>query len=519
MKVREADFVVVGNGLAGSTAAYTLSGLGDVALLSKESAQGSNSFAAQGGVAAAMSVGDSPERHAADTLSAGSGLCDPDAVTMLVRRAPKLMQWLMDSGVSFDRDETGNLALGLEGAHGASRILHAGGDSTGRHILETVQRLLTERSSVLRVDNVQVVKLLKDQRGRVAGVLTVERGATAAGVAWLARRGVILATGGSGQLFLRTTNPPGALGDGVALAYEAGAVVRNLEFVQFHPTALAIEGSLPFLVSEAVRGAGARLIDEAGKPVMTQGTGDLAARDVVARAIYRHQLREGNVYLDTTAIPDFPSRFPTIHEHCKMHGIDPCTTPLPVSPAAHFMMGGIDASLSGQTNVPGLYAIGEVAGTGVHGANRLASNSLLECMVMAFELPHSMNEDLPAKRRGSMEWSVLFDEGRELSSDPPDVLRGVQTILWHSAGIERCGDSLQKGLSALREMGRQYPQSSVIATASLLVKSALARRESRGAHYRTDYPVADPQFAKDTLLSKEHVVGKADRKRGGVRAV
>ena len=506
MKVREADFVVVGSGLAGSTAAYALCGLGDVALLSREPAQGSNSFAAQGGVAAAMSAEDSPLRHAADTLQAGSGLCDPDAVSLLVSRAPQLMRWLMDSGVSFDRDEAGNLALGLEGAHGVNRILHAGGDATGRHILETVRRLLAGRSNVLQVDNVQVVKLLKDHGGRVAGALAVESGESAVRVAWLARRAVILATGGSGQLFSRTTNPPGALGDGVALAYEAGAQVRNLEFIQFHPTALAVAGSPPFLVSEAVRGAGARLIDAAGRPVMTNGAGDLAPRDVVARAIYRHQSLTGDVYLDTTLISDFSARFPTIHEYCRARGIDPQTTPLPVSPAAHFMMGGIAASLSGQTNVPGLYALGEAACTGVHGANRLASNSLLECLVTAFELAHAMKEDSLTGRRGHREGSAQFAAGRELSSASSDVLQRVQTILWRSAGIERCADSLQEGLHALRELKQHDPQSSAVVTASLIVKSALARRESRGAHYRTDYPVADPQFANDTLLCKEQAV-------------
>lgn len=501
MNVLDADFVVIGSGLAGSVAAYLLSGQGTVLLLSKAPPTESNSFAAQGGIAAAIGVDDSVKLHAKDTLEAGDGLCDAAVVRYLTELAPELVRWLLDLGVPFDKPSDGQLSLGLEGAHSRHRILHAGGDATGRLVMETVTAALEQSPTVKRVTNVHVNSLIQNQQQVVVGALGHLLGEPDAQIQFFGTRAVILATGGAGQLFSRSTNPRGATGDGIALAYQVGARVRNLEFVQFHPTTLHLDGYPPFLVSEAVRGAGGMLVNHQGEAIMASyAKRDLEPRDVVARVIYNHMLRGERVYLDCRNIEGFAQKFPTIYVRCKSYGVHAPEHFIPVSPAAHFMMGGIVAEMNGKTDIPGLYAIGEVASTGVHGANRLASNSLLECLVMAFSLMKAMKRStasgaIPNVSR-DLTWSTPF------VSDAPEVLRQIQSIMWQSAGIVRQEEGLQTGLQAIQQLKKRYPHSPAVCIATLILQSASLRRESRGAHYRLDFPTASHALNHvDTVLS------------------
>ncbi|QSO52958.1 L-aspartate oxidase [Alicyclobacillus curvatus] len=501
MRVLDTDFVIVGSGLAGSVAAYLLSTQGSVLLLSKASPTESNSFVAQGGIAAAIGSDDDTKLHAKDTLEAGAQLCDPHVVAYLTATAPKLVHWLRDIGVPFDKNTRGTISLGLEGAHSRSRVLHAGGDATGRKVMETVTMALETNPRIQRLANVHVLSLIQNQSKRVIGALGHIYKESAEEIQFYARRAVILATGGAGQLFQRTTNPFGATGDGIALAYHAGASLRDLEFVQFHPTTLDLEGCPPFLISEAVRGAGGTLVDQLGDAIMKKyPQGDLEPRDVVARAIYSSLQQGKKVYLDCREINDFAKKFPTIFERCLAHGIDPLTDLIPVSPAAHFMMGGVVAEINGKTDVPGLYAIGEVASTGVHGANRLASNSLLECLVMAFSIAQLLEsvKSIEEHEFDQLELPVA------LIPDSPEVLDEVKTVMWESAGIVRDQESMQDGVQRLSNLKEQHPQSPAICTALLILQSALSRQESRGAHFRRDFPSLDPQLNQvNTVMSQD----------------
>ncbi|KUO96967.1 L-aspartate oxidase [Ferroacidibacillus organovorans] len=502
MKTVVSDFVIIGSGLAGSVAAYALSRYGDVLLLSKEPSTKSNSFAAQGGIAAAVGLDDAPELHQLDTLLAGGDLCDPKVVSQVTTRAPEIVRWLADLGVPFDRAPSGVWRLGLEGAHSRKRILHAGGDATGRRMMETLRGAVEAIPNVVRIPHVRIHSLMENSRGEVMGARGWVLNGGKEPHRFFARRATVLATGGGGQLFLRTTNPPGATGDGIALGYRAGARLRNLEFVQFHPTALDVDGARGFLISEAVRGAGGVLVDENQRRIMAEYPRlDLEPRDVVSRVIYTEMEKGKTIYLDCRLIRDFPVKFPTIDHVCHTLGFDPAVDLLPVAPAAHFMMGGIHTDLSGQTSVPGLYATGEVACTGLHGANRLASNSLLECVVMGHALAESLHGMRDERMLFRDEACAAAPDGEEAEL-AEDVLIDVREILWKTAGIVREQKTMEQGLHALRALAEEHGMSFAVETATLILQSALSRKESRGAHFRSDHPHVDTALCGvDTEIS------------------
>src|SRR3954453_2887632 len=398
------DVVVVGSGVAGLTAALHLREAGlHVTVVTKVNIDDGSTRWAQGGIAAVLAPYDTPEAHAQDTLVAGVGLCDPAAVDVLVREGPTRVRELIRWGAEFDRNNDGSLMLPREGGHHANRIIHAGGAATGAEVQRALHAAVHRDPWIRLIEHALVLDLLTDASGRACGVTLHVLGEGAEdGVGAVRARAVVLATGGMGQIFAATTNPIVSTGDGVALGLRAGAVVTDLEFVQFHPTALyhgpGARGQQP-LVSEALRGEGAVLLDGAGKRFMLEvhPMHELAPRDVVAKAITRVQLRDGvpNVWLDARFVPDLVDRFPTIVASCRAAGIDPVTQLIPVTPAAHYASGGLATDLSGRTTVPGLYACGEVACTGVHGANRLASNSLLEGLVFAARIGDSLARELP----------------------------------------------------------------------------------------------------------------------------
>ncbi|MDO8337355.1 MAG: FAD-dependent oxidoreductase [Microcella sp.] len=505
--------VVVGSGLAGlltalrlarastiqeSGAAARASTIQEITLLTAGSLGAGASPSAQGGVSAAVSDDDSPELHAADTVAAGAGLVDADAALALCREAPAVIAELLELGVEFDRDATGDLAPGLEAAHSRARVLHAGGDATGARIVDALARVV--RSSRVTVLEGVRAESIRTRNGAVSGLVTVD----ACGERRvLDAEAIVLATGGYSALYPRTTNPAGAIGSGVVLAHAAGAMVADLELVQFHPTVLAGGG----LVSEAVRGEGATLLDASGRRFMTavDARAELAPRDVVARAIARTMRAQGGdpVLLDARAVaarlggaPALARRFPTIDALVRRSGIDWSRELVPVTPAAHYAMGGVLADLDGRTTVPGLFAVGETAATGVHGANRLASNSLLEAAVMARRLTSRMvaatasTIQEPLIPRG-----VAVEQAPPLSRRMPDATRidaaTLRARAWESLGLERDGTQLA---ALARDLADARPTDPIAETllplARLMAAAALARTESRGAHWRSDVPTA-----------------------------
>ncbi|MFJ9807815.1 L-aspartate oxidase [Streptomyces sp. NPDC101158] len=507
----DADVVVVGSGVAGLTAALrcTAEGLRTVVVTKALLDAGSTRWA-QGGIAAALGEGDTPEQHLEDTLVAGAGLCDERAVHALVTEGPDAVRRLIETGASFDLTDEGAIALTREGGHHRRRIAHAGGDATGAEISRALVEAIRERG-VRTIEHALVLDLLKDAEGRTAGVtLHVMGEGQHDGVGAVHAPAVVLATGGMGQVFSATTNPAVSTGDGVALALRAGAEVSDLEFVQFHPTVLFLgadsEGQQP-LVSEAVRGEGAHLVDADGVRFMLgqHELAELAPRDIVAKAITRRMLEHGaeHMYLDARhfGAEMWEQRFPTILAACRAHGIDPVTEPIPVAPAAHYASGGVRTDLHGRTTVPGLYACGEVACTGVHGANRLASNSLLEGLVFAERIvadiaahgPH--REGLPDVPAGARELSLLV----------PEVRREIQRIMTEGAGVLRSAESLAVAAEALERLRldaeedrkaaepgvEAWETANLLCVARVLVAAARAREETRGCHWREDRPDRD----------------------------
>jgi L-aspartate oxidase len=503
------DLIVVGSGIAGLYAALQAAPHGRVLLGSKGALEESNTRYAQGGIAVALDPEDSPELHLRDTIAAGDGLCEPAAVGVLAREAPERIRDLLARGVPFDRDGAA-LAWTLEAAHSRPRVLHAGGDATGASIERTLARAVRESGVSVR-EHVFCTDLVIEH-GRVAGIdLLLDDGRRER----IAAGTVILATGGAGQMFRRTTNPAVATGDGLAMAYRAGAQLADLEFVQFHPTALALDGAPSFLISEAVRGEGGILRDRTGRAFMADAHPDreLAPRDVVARAIHRQiEATGGPVYLDVTHLDRtlIERRFPSIVAFCRRWGIDPVREPIPVSPAAHYLMGGIRTDLDARTTVPGLYACGEAASTGVHGANRLASNSLLEGLVFAHRAVRSIvaGQDDDILLQPACDIRPLPITGGGL----PDRL-AIQDTMWRHCGLVRSANSLAAAVRTLSlvesAMSLKTPQDeengNLALLARLTVAAASAREESRGGHFRADFPTARLEWRGHTIVSRESV--------------
>jgi L-aspartate oxidase len=491
--------VIVGAGLAGLMTALHLAPQPCIVLSSSSLGQESSSAWAQGGVAASVGPDDAAHFHVRDTLAAGDGLCDDGAARRILGEAGAAIAHLVEIGARFDRDASGALKLGLEAAHSRRRIVHATGDATGAEIMRATVAAVRATPSITVLEGVAARRLLL-RDGRIAGVL-----ASRGDVPVILRTGrVVLATGGIGGLFLQSTNPTGSIGMGLALAARAGAALADLEFVQFHPTALDVPGTPVALVSEAVRGEGAILVDETNRRFMAHVPGaELAPRDVVARAIYAQHQAGHQVYLETRGLVagGFATRFPTIAAACHAHGIDPDREPIPVRVAEHYHMGGVVVDEEGRSTIEGLWACGEVARTGLHGANRLASNSLLEAMVCA--------RSVAASVAAAPQTNVAIE--RVPSLPPAPHVEPLRRIVSESIGVLRDREGLLTGLDALLPHVRAEGATSDPALVALMIAvAALDRRESRGGHFRTDWPEADPWQARSRQLTLRDALAMAD---------
>ncbi|MBF1990328.1 MAG: L-aspartate oxidase [Fischerella thermalis M48_A2018_028] len=535
------DVLVVGAGAAGLYTALCLPQSLQVGLITKETLTLSASDWAQGGIAAAIAPDDSPRLHIEDTIKAGAGLCDRPAVEFLAEHAPDCIKSLVELGVAFDRHDN-HLALTLEAAHSKHRVLHAA-DTTGREVITTLTAQVLQRKNIQVIQQALALSLWIDPQTQTCqGISLFYQGE----ITWIKAGAVVLATGGGGQVFAQTTNPAVSTGDGVAIAARAGAILRDLEFVQFHPTALTKPGAERFLISEAVRGEGAHLIDNEGRRFAFDyhPAGELAPRDIVSRAIFSHLQKTtadpatAHVWLDMRPIPadKIRHRFPNIIHVCQRWGIDVFSEPIPVAPAAHYWMGGILTDMMNRTNIPGLYAVGETASTGVHGANRLASNSLLECIVFGAQMAHlELKSESVSEEPLPTVWEFVtdLDNWHKQRAYLEDLRQKIPRLVWQYAGICREQSGLEIAIATVKSWQQDFadlqlsqfllclhPKQSVsfklpdverqlrlwaethnlLDVAYLILTSAAFRKESRGGHYRLDYPQSDPNWQVHTLV-------------------
>lgn len=509
------DFLIIGSGLAGLYAALYASKFGNVILLTKSTIEESNSFWAQGGIAAAMDPDDSTWFHIEDTLRAGRGLCNREAVEILVEEGRDRVIDMMELGMEFDTGDRG-LELGLEGGHTKRRVLHAGGTSTGREMVRFLIAAVENNSSITKYENTGVIKFLSDN-DRCFGAVAMDQNFNAN---IILSKSTILATGGASALYKRTTNPKGSVGEGIALAYQAGAEITDMEFVQFHPTAFYSEEGESFLISEALRGEGAYLLNSEGKRFMTEYSeySELAPRDIVSRSIFSEMNKSGdnNVYLDLRHIESdyIVNRFSNIYNFCLNCNIDITKDLIPVAPAAHYTIGGVKTGLYGETNIKGLFACGEVASTGVHGANRLASNSLLECVVFARRAVDGAlrnSDDEPCLPTELITQDMELEYSKPQSNSLSEIKREVSQILNSNVGIVRTKDGVLEAIENIEKISKSIEEFSgyyrlklnmALDVSLLIAKFALIREESRGVHIRQDHADENKDWEKHIVVKK-----------------